>query len=460
MVNPAIAVPIATSILGGLGGKRSAKSMSQPTSSNNRFSNYSQLSPFGGAAGNEFLNNFLFNLAPDTFNSSMGMLPTGPNPFSMMGVTGLAQQMMGGGFDMPGIHVPQLGPAPGVGLSDDVWARLQKSGPSANINSLGVKTVGMSPEEIARFETEVRPELADVMGGKFIGDNPYIDQVIDASNTDAAELYAQTIAPMINSGFAQGGRLGSFGQAAAQAMANEEFMQDQMAMGSQMRMQDLQSERARQMQGFGIDAQLQNAARAVLSSMRNTDMSSAASLRGTAIGAAAQRAIAEASIRSQLEQAGAALQAQYDLGQAGFDMQGQALGLESAYKEAMMNMQGYGNLFGMGNDLYGQQRQRAIDPMSMLGQFGGMILPGLAQFGKQSNYGTSSGTNQGPQYSQGQGFLQGALGGGLQGMGLSNMMGGKGGGGFGANPGAQFPNFSPYPWYNQFAPIWQGTPYK
>jgi len=399
-------VPAVMGGLGSLGGKASAKQSNKPSST--RFQNTSYLSPFGGAQGSNFLNDFFFNQLPGGFGSAMGNLPGGPNQYSL----GAAQQLfdlIGGGFDLPGINVPQLGPAPTAGLSDDIWARLRESGPSANVKSLGIPIGNMTPEQIADY-ISVKPEgLGDISGGRFLGGSPMLDSVIKRSSQDAVDAYARSTVPAIDSSFALGGRYGGGAHHGAQAQANADFTRNLMSGQQQMRLSDFQNEKNRQMQALGLEGQMDMQARGNLGGMRNTDLGVAGSLRGTAIGAATQRAIAEAGIASQLSMSNAAMRGKYDLGQAGFDMQGEMAGLQRAIQEAGLNMQGLGSLFGMGNTLYGQERQSALDPWSMLMQYGGAMLPGLAQFGTQNQSGY--GQNIPSQVDPWAGFLTGGMGG-------------------------------------------------
>jgi len=407
------AVPALMGGLGALGGKSSAKQSNKPSSS--RFQNTSYLSPFGGSQGSSFLNDFFFNQLPGGFESAMGNLPGGPNQFSL----GAAQQLadlIGGGFSLPGINVPQLGAAPQAGLSDDVWGRLRESGPSANINSLGIPLTGMTPQEIADYIATKPEGLDDISGGRFLGGSPMLDSVIKRSSQDAVDAYARSTVPAIDSSFALGGRLGGGAHAGAQAQANADFNRNLQSGQQHMRLSDFQNEKNRQMQALGLSGQMDMQARGNLGGMRNTDLGVAGSLRGTAIGAAAQRAIAEAGIASQLSMSNANMRGKYDLGQAGFDMQGEMAGLQRAIQEAGLNMQGLGSLFGMGNSLYGQERQAALDPWSMLMQYGGAMLPGLAQFGTQNQSGY--GQKMPPQVDPWSGFLTGGTGGVASGYGI------------------------------------------
>lgn len=139
--------------------------------------------------------------------------------------------------------------------------------------------------------------------------------------------------------------------------------------------------------------------------------------------------LGEASIMAQLAQQNADMKLRQMLAQGGFDLEGQALGLQSAIQAANLDLARRGQQFGMlgglfdaGNVMYDQSRQRAFDPLAALGMYGNAILPPLAQFGTTSGYNTQPGAGISPMGS----FLTGGLGGALSGMGAYNLFGGKG----------------------------------
>lgn len=419
-----IAAPIIGGFLGGLGGKSASRRANQPT----RYSNTSTLSPYGGGGA---LNDYLFGALPGAYQNTMGALPTGPNPFSIGAAGQLAAMLGGGGIDLPGIHIPQLGEAPGVGIPHEILQKLGEGKFGAGLGSTGIQKVTLSPEEIARFTTDIPPELQDIARGRFVGaGDPLLDQVIKASTADATDAYSMTQVPALNSAFGLAGRTGSGAHAMAQAYANQEFQEGLQQMIAEQRLQHAMSSRQQQLQGLGLEGQLNMDARGNLTSMRNTDQQVGGQLAAVSAQNRLQAALGQANIMASLAEANAAMKAKYDLAQAGFDMQGSALGLEAAIKEQQLMQSGLASLFGMGQGLYANQRQAALDPLQATMAYGSSLLPPLAQFGTQR----SSGYQQGPGVSTGAGALGGAMGGAMMGYGLGNKMFGGGSNAF-TSPG-------------------------
>lgn len=438
---PAWIAPVVGGLLGGMGGKNKAKSASRPTRTS--YSNTSQLTPYGGS---QYIDPYLGNMLPGAYNNMMGALPQGPNPFSLGAASQLAGNLFGG-FELPGVHVPQLGEAPLAGIPDAVWEKLN-GGFGVGLGATGIKKVTMSPEEIARFMTDIPPELRQIAAGQFLSANdPLLDAVIRKSAEDANESFAMSVNPAINSQFSLAGRSGSGAHAMAQAYANQQQQEQIQNMAAQQRLAAVQAEKQRQMQALGLEGELHSAARGNLTAMRNTDQQVGGQLAAVSAQNRLQSALGAAGLQAQLAQANAAMKAKYDLAQAGFDMQGSALGLQSAIQAAQLEQAGLASLFNMGQGLYANERQAAIDPFAMTMQYGQAMLPYLTAFGRQTQSGY--GTNTPPKQSGKGGFLGGAMQGALGGFGLNNMFGWGGGGGGGAlGPGGSFyDNFTPAgPW--------------
>lgn len=436
------AVLAGSAIMGALQNRSSARRANQPRTSTSSHDNRStsQLTPWGGQAGQDALGNIL-NMGNMGLAYGLGAMPFGPSA-RQTGVYDQMQAFLSGG--PPGVHAahvtaPKIGPihGPGSEALDKALERLRTGAglPSSNIQSLGMPIVELSPEEIASFTPIEDPELAKIYGGKYMGQNPWLDEVIDASARDANRAFQQGIYPQIQAGFSHAGRFGSGHQAAIEGQANQDLMQSNADVSSRIRYQDYGDERNRMQQALGMRNEQIIAARNQLTAMRNQDLQAAAQLRQQAIQARMQGMITEATLLERMAEQAAALaaekqfmqaqlQMQAQVTNAGNEMQAQALGLQAHN----MHLGGLGQLFGMANELQRQDQMGAMAPLGMMSDLASTILPMLAQFGtqEQHNWGTGTNTQPGANYSVGNATLMGGLGGLMQGLSMYNTLAGLG----------------------------------
>jgi hypothetical protein len=433
----------------GLGSMMGGKAANRPRSQFGRFNQSQRLMPYGGTGPL----NMIMGYAPELMNYAMQNAPFGPNPMMNQMANNIWGQAGGFDMDLPGVHIPNIdlsgihGPG-GYGL-DEALAKL-----AAGAGGVGVPKVKMSPQQIANFLPEMNPFLENVIQGDFLDQaNPYVQDVVDAMTSDAARAYTLGAVPQIESGFSMAGRTGSGAHAMAQAEANRLYNQEVQQQSAGIRMQLHEAERQRMQDALGIYSAETIGARGNLTGMRGQDVQAGIAR----MQANAQMAMADAQVRSQLAQQAAQLRAMGMIAEAemtaSLAMHGNQMELQNYMAAMQAQNQGFGQMmgaYGIGQQQNLAQLQGAMLPMDILGQYAGLVLPPMAQFGTQTSSGSSTGYQQGPQVSPIGNFLTGGAGGALAMRGLQQqgIFGPKGGGGFspfyGQYPGSNMNVFAPY----------------
>ena len=435
------AVPVATSLLGAYSNRESARIANRPQSSttSGQIHTNQTLNPYGGAASLDAIQG-LGNLG---LGYGLANFPYGPSAFQNQAAD-MVRQAAIRGVDLSQIHAPHI-PQVNIGEihgahSPQLDASLERlrtgaGRPSANIGSLGIKLTDLSPQEIATFTPDVDPYLKPILEGRFLNENPHLDDVIESMQDDAYRSYRRSLPPQIDANFARGGRLGSNAYQTAQVEAFDEFDENVRREASRIRAESYENERNRMLQAAGINVEQVVATRQQLLAARNQELASATALRQQAIASWQQGAIAEAQIYASQAEQHAALAAQAQMMQAQLDQQVNiamaGLGLEAqvannqfALQGADQNMRNLLNFYNVAGAQQNEARQGALAPLGILGSYADLILPMLAQFGTTSSTQTQRGTNliPGAGVSPTGSALMGALGGYLSGY---NMMGGK-----------------------------------
>lgn len=94
--------------------------------------------------------------------------------------------------------------------------------------------------------------VLDTVNGKYLENNPYIDQVVNTSLNDVTNRYANEILPGLASNFAQSGRYGSGIQQNLTADAVGQMGKEVMGVASGIRYDNYNNERTRQMQAAAL----------------------------------------------------------------------------------------------------------------------------------------------------------------------------------------------------------------
>lgn len=154
--------------------------------------------------------------------------------------------------------------------------------------------VGMTPEQIAQFQADPNEWMRAVLGGQYLGSNPYIDQLIKTMEADAQRQFQESILPTRKSELNLSGAYGSALGAQAEARAAEDFARGLMGQTAGIRYQDYGAERENMMRALGLLSGETAASRQGLFGARDTDVGSATNIETANISAAAQRAAANA----------------------------------------------------------------------------------------------------------------------------------------------------------------------
>lgn len=152
----------------------------------------------------------------------------------------------------------------------------------------------MDPLDVVSYSPEANQWLQQVLGGEFLGANPYIDQLIQQMEADAMRQYGEAILPTATSQLNMSGAYGTALGKQAQANTARDFAQGLAGQTAGIRYEDYGSERDRMMQALGIYSGQEDQARGLLSNMRLGTEQSQTSLEQARIAAAAQRAAANA----------------------------------------------------------------------------------------------------------------------------------------------------------------------
>lgn len=154
--------------------------------------------------------------------------------------------------------------------------------------------VGMTPEQIARFQAQPNEWMRAVLEGQFLGANPYIQDVISQIEADAQRQYREAELPTLTSQLNLSGAYGTALGARARSQAAADFARGLMGQTAGIRYQDYTGERENMMRALGLLSGETAASRQGLFGARDTDVQSATNLRQAEIAAAAQRAAANA----------------------------------------------------------------------------------------------------------------------------------------------------------------------
>lgn len=152
--------------------------------------------------------------------------------------------------------------------------------------------VGLTPEQIAQFQADPNEWMRAVLGGQYLGANPYIDQLISQIEADAQRQFQESILPTETARLNMSGAYGTALGQQARAGAAEDFARGLMGQTAGIRFQDYGSERDRMMQALGLLSGETAASRQGLFGARDTDVQSATNLQQTQMQTAAQRAAA------------------------------------------------------------------------------------------------------------------------------------------------------------------------
>lgn len=154
--------------------------------------------------------------------------------------------------------------------------------------------VGMTPEQIANFQASPNEWLRAVLEGQYLGQNPYLQDVISQIEADAQRQFQESILPTRRSELNLSGAYGTALGSMAEAGAAEDFARGLMGQTAGIRYEDYGAERDRMMQGLQLLSGETLGSRQGLFGARGQDVQSATSIRQSEIAAAAQRAAANA----------------------------------------------------------------------------------------------------------------------------------------------------------------------
>jgi hypothetical protein len=101
-------------------------------------------------------------------------------------------------------------------------------------------------------------QLQDTLNGKYLNNNPYLDQTINAAQSDAIRGYNQSIVPSQNAAMARSGSFGNSGIQQSIDNQNHDFGQTLGNIGSTIRANDYGNERSRQMSAIGMAPSIAN----------------------------------------------------------------------------------------------------------------------------------------------------------------------------------------------------------
>lgn len=152
----------------------------------------------------------------------------------------------------------------------------------------------MDPLDVVSYSPEANQWLQAVLGGDFLGANPYIDQLIKQMEADAMRQYSEAILPTATARLNQSGAYGTALGKQAQANTARDFAQSLAGQTAGVRYEDYGAERDRMMQALGIYSGQEDQTRGLLSNMRLGTEQAQTSLEQSRIAAAAQRAAANA----------------------------------------------------------------------------------------------------------------------------------------------------------------------
>lgn len=154
--------------------------------------------------------------------------------------------------------------------------------------------VQLTPEQIANFLPQINQYMQQVLGGEFIGANPYIDELIQQTEADAMRQFQESILPTRAAELNLSGAYGTALGQQAEANTARDFAQMLSGQTSGLRAQDYQSERENMMRALQLLSGETVASRQGLFGARDTDVQSATNLRQAQMAANAQRAAARA----------------------------------------------------------------------------------------------------------------------------------------------------------------------
>ena len=160
-----------------------------------------------------------------------------------------------------------------------------------------------NPAAIANFSPQMSQWLEQVLSGQFLGANPYINQLIAATEADAQRQFSESQVPMQMSGLNAMGNYGSALGQMASANAGQNFARGLSAQTSGIRSQDYSNERSNMMQALGMYTGQQDNSRSLLASMSNALTAKQSQLGAANIGAKASMYGAD---QSRIGQLGAA----------------------------------------------------------------------------------------------------------------------------------------------------------
>lgn len=171
--------------------------------------------------------------------------------------------------------------------------------------------VGLTPEQIAQFQASPNEWMRAVLGGRYLGANPYIDQLIKTMEADAQRQFQESILPTRKSELNLSGAYGSALGAQAEAKAAEDFARGLMGQTAGIRYQDYGAERENMMRALGLLSGETAASRQGLFGARDTDVQSATNIETANIGRGATLGAARIGANASMHNARLAQQAAY-----------------------------------------------------------------------------------------------------------------------------------------------------